>query len=177
MSAQTLCIFLAFYISLFSVYNIKIFFHSHLSPIVLCFNPSFHYHLFFCTRYYFLDVLLFYCFFSHRVCASVCDCERGVSLSGSSGDEPTAGFYSGRRCLFFGVKNNNQMRGSAPHACCALIASEFLHRLSHGEPRQKTHAAQGRVMSDEALRASKKAAAVCVGECLMKTGSRGVIAQ
>lgn len=32
------------------------------------------------------------CFYSRDVCPSLCDCKQGVSLSASSGEEPTTGF-------------------------------------------------------------------------------------
>ncbi len=98
------------------------------------------------------------------MCASVCSCEWGVSLSGSSGEEPTTGFHRAHRCLFFGgggVKNNNQIRGSASRSLrfnCIRVSVPTESLRTEAE----TRAARGCVMSDEALWASKKATVECV---------------
>lgn len=71
-------------------------------------------------------------------------------------------FYCGKGLSFFGVKNNNQIRGYVSHTCCALIASESRCRLTRSRTEAETHAVPGCVMSEEALWASDKATVVCV---------------
>lgn len=69
--------------------------------------------LYFCTEYYFLDVQLFYCFYSRRVCVSVCEIVSGVfHYRAPRGRNPPLVFRRGR-CCHFGVKNNNRIRGCA----------------------------------------------------------------
>lgn len=66
---------------------------------------------------------LLFCFYSHDVCPSLCDCKQGVSLSASSGEQPTTGFllWTPLSFLFFcwsWKNNNNQIRGCSPLLLC-----------------------------------------------------------
>lgn len=99
----------------------------------------------------------------------VCDCERGVSLSGSPGEEPTGVFF------LFPFERKIIRSEVVLLTCCTLVASEFTSRLQPQRTEAETLAALGRVMSDEALRVSKRATVARVGACLMKSASRGSI--
>lgn len=166
-----------YHTTLFSVVLFKFFVRCHFSATLLSSNTTSHYHLFSLIVPY-ITSRIFYCFSVSILTMYVLECVIvwGVSLSGSSGDQPTAGFSPWTSLSILGWKTTI---GSevAPHACCALIASELSVPTESRRTETQTRAALGCVTSDEARWASKTAAAVCAWERLMKTGSRGFIAQ
>lgn len=123
-------------------------------------NTTSHYHLFSLIVPY-ITSRIFYCFSVSILTMYVLECVIvwGVSLSGSSGDEPTAGFSLWTSLSILGWKTTIRSE-VAPHACCALIASELSVPTESRRTETQTHAALGCVMSDEARWASKTAAAV-----------------
>lgn len=127
---------------------------------MLCFNTTFHYHLFSFFLYPILlpGVLLFQCVYSHYVCVRLCVLVSGVfHYRAPEGRNPPAGFH---RAVFSfgvggGVKNNNQIRGCASRLLrfnCIRVSGPTESRANRG----RNACNKGRVMSDEALSGLKE---------------------
>lgn len=138
---------------------IKIFFRSHFSATLLCFNTTSHYHLSSASLYIILllwcsGVLVFLlslctvCVWVHVIVSGV------FHYRAPQGRNPPLVFPVDT-AVIFRVKNNHQIRGCASRLLrfnCIRVSVPTESRRSKAEK----HAERGCVMSDEALRAQGK---------------------